>query len=256
MTRRWTAIFVVLSAAFLLAFRLGNRFDFEVPLALRMVVLLAVACVFFIHGLRIRGGVNLLGVTLCIATVSAMAEWIGLHTGMLFGSYQYTDQIGPMLPGGLPLAIPIFWVFMLIAADDLASLALPGNASRVTRALSGAWIAMAWDIMVDPIAVAYGCWIWTPAGSVFGIPITNAPSWFATAFVALWLSHPRHPRSIPTSTPVWFVHLPAIALLGTAANNLAATFELGFPAAGLASCAGLAPYVIAAGGRVRSASFR
>lgn len=254
MTQRWTALFVALSAAFLLAFRLGNRFGFEVPIWLRTFVLLVVACVFVIHGLRTRGRHGLLRATACITIVAAAAEWIGLHTNLLFGNYQYTDQLGPMLPAGLPIAIPIFWLIMLTAADDLAGLALPQDASRLTRAFSGAWIAMTWDVMVDPIAVAYGCWIWTPVGAVFGIPATNAPSWFATAFVALILANPRHRKPSAPETPMWFVHLPAIALVGAAANNLAASFELGFPGAGLVACIGLAPYMIAAAARMRSRS--
>lgn len=239
--------FGVASILFLALFRWGNRAGFEVPLFIRGLYLLG-ACAFLVrHGIRTNGAKRFLRFCAAVFIVSAGAETLGVATGWLFGSYAYTDRLGPLLPGGVPLAIPVFWILMLYAADDLAGLAV--GRGRLLRAITAGAIAATWDLMVDPIAVAYECWGWVGGGPVFGIPASNAAGWWLVGTLAA-LAGGATGENAPPTLPHWFHHLPALALLGAALNNLMGSFELGFPAAGLASVAALSPYAIVASVRL------
>jgi uncharacterized membrane protein len=241
--------FVALSAVFLAAFRLGNHFGFEVPLVVRGSYLVCAVAFGVLHGIQTRGGGNALRFALAIAGVSYAAELIGVQTGWLFGSYTYGVILGPHLPGGVPVGIPVFWVLLLYAADDLVNICLGVRTPRLFRALTVGAVTAAWDIMIDPIAVAYGGWSWganTPEGLLlFGIPLTNALGWWLVGTAAIWATGVRSAHG-PGGMPLWYEHLPALAMGGAVLNNIAATSELGFPAAGLVGAAALAPYFVVA----------
>ncbi len=245
--RRLGIAFALISVAFLAAFRAGNRVGFEVPMVVRAAYLLIAIAFGIRHGLRTRGARGFARFCVAVTAVAYAGEIIGVSSGWLFGGYSYTDRLGPMLPGEIPIAIPVFWVLMIYAADDCVRLAFGRHRRRLGHAIAVGAVAASWDLMIDPIAVAYQCWVWVPTAgaTVFGIPATNAPSWWLVASVATYLASPG---DVPRRSDIeqWFRHLPALALFVAALNNLAATIELGFPGAGLAGGAALAPYAIAA----------
>ena len=49
----------------------------------------------------------------------------------------------------------------------------------------------AWDLIMDPIMVAGGNWVWDVKGAYFGIPLQNYWGWWLTIFTTfalyLWL---------------------------------------------------------------------
>ena len=49
----------------------------------------------------------------------------------------------------------------------------------------------AWDVIMDPIMVAGGNWVWDVKGAYFGIPLQNYWGWWLTIFTTfalyLWL---------------------------------------------------------------------
>lgn len=243
------AIFALLSLVFLAAFRAGNRWGFEVPLSVRAFYLLVAIAFLVHHGVSTRGRRPFLRFSAAIAVISYGAELIGVQSGWLFGTYEYGNLLGPMLPGGVPIGIPIFWMLLLYAADDLVGLALGRQASRWLRVLAVGAVAASWDLMIDPIAVAYGCWSWSVAANeaalVFGIPPTNALCWWVVGSLAVLVGG-SGAAPAATQMSAWVRHLPALALVAAALNNVSATFELGFAGAGVAGGAALCPYVVAA----------
>jgi len=245
--RHLGAAFGLISIAFLASFRAGNRFDFEVPIALRAAYLVVAVAFLIHHGRRTRGTREFIRFCVAVAGLAYTAEVIGVQTGWLFGHYHYGDRLGPLMPGGVPAAIPVFWTLLIYAADDYVTLAFGDGVPRWLRAGAVGAVVAAWDLMIDPIAVAYDCWSWE-AGSmptVFGIPATNAPGWWLIGTLALLVAVPRRGSGRPRGAP-WFDHLPALALVCAAANNALATAELGFPGAGVAGLMALAPYGVAA----------
>jgi putative membrane protein len=61
------------------------------------------------------------------------------------------------------------------------------NSSIIWMAIIGALATTAWDMMIDPIAVSQGWWIWADGGPympyiVNGVPIQNFIGWLGVAF--------------------------------------------------------------------------
>jgi uncharacterized membrane protein len=55
----------------------------------------------------------------------------------------------------------------------------------------GGLVMTAWDLVMDPIMVASGHWVWDVKGAYFGIPLQNFWGWWLTVFTTfvlyLWL---------------------------------------------------------------------
>jgi putative membrane protein len=122
-----------------------------------------------------------------IGVLSAITETIGTKTGFLFGPYFYTERMGPMLGGTLPLAIPFAWWNILGSFYMLARYALPRLGSRSTSLLVAA-LATILDWVMEPFAWKIrGYWIWENAH----IPLQNYVGWFVLSFALCRIS-PLH----------------------------------------------------------------
>lgn len=107
-----------------------------------------------------------------IAIITFGVEAISVATGYPFGSYYYTDTLGPLVLG-VPFTIAIAWVGVI-----LNSLLLSNQKSKHKRALeTGAWVVVL-DLILDPVSEKLLFWEWQGAGAYFGIPISNFITWF------------------------------------------------------------------------------
>ncbi|NJK93171.1 MAG: carotenoid biosynthesis protein [Blastochloris sp.] len=123
----------------------------------------------------------------CIALLSGLVETWGTLTGFPFGSYVYTSNMGPMLAGTLPLAIPLAWWNILSPLYLLTRHFLPKLPARATCLLV-ALAATSMDWVMEPFAWKIkGYWIWE-AGY---IPWENYLSWFLLSFLLCRLA-PLH----------------------------------------------------------------
>lgn len=106
---------------------------------------------------------------LCFATGMAV-ETIGVHTGWLFGHYQY----GPVLGAGwngIPFLIGVNWFILVYGAGT------------ITRNIpAGALIVTLFDWLMEPVAVKLNFWTWLGDGN---IPLYNYVCWFAVAALLL-----------------------------------------------------------------------
>jgi uncharacterized membrane protein len=126
---------------------------------------------------------------LLIAIVSGAVETMGTLTGMPFGDYSYTRNMGPRWFGIMPAAIPLAW-WVVVAGftvtikqilDQLSIRFLPGQfrSSSGFIALLVAAAATAFDWVMEPYAwhvMEY--WIWNDGF----IPWQNYASWFVLAY--------------------------------------------------------------------------
>jgi uncharacterized membrane protein len=129
------------------------------------------------------GTAKTLGLGLTIFILSWIAEALGSHTGFPFEAYSYTDILQPQI-FNVPLLVPLGWLIMLPPAWGVAqAIANPvknGWQSPVFIGLSA--LAMtAWDLLIDPMMVAWGMWVWENPGAYFGIPWGNFLGWLLTA---------------------------------------------------------------------------
>ncbi len=109
---------------------------------------------------------------------------LGTTTGLLFGSYHYTDALGVSLLG-VPLVIPMAWSMMaypcLLTVQSLVR-------SRWATALLGGYLFTTWDLFLDPQMVGEGYWIWhTAERTLPGIPasVANFAGWLVVASVMM-----------------------------------------------------------------------
>ena len=128
------------------------------------------------------------------------AEVAGRTTGFPFGTYDYTDALGPKV-AGVPVLIPFAWAMM---AYPCLLLARSMTRSAWWTPLIAAWTLAAWDLFLDPQMVGEGYWTFaypTPAlpGSP-GIPLTNYAGWLLVAAVMM-TALDRLPRRRSTWPP-------------------------------------------------------
>ena len=134
----------------------------------------------------------------CFVT-GMLAEIIGTSTGLLFGNYQYGTVLGPGFKK-VPYIIGINW-FIIIYCSGVAVHTLLSKISnklseemerpmKKVKALSiiidGATLAVAFDWLIEPVAVKLGYWQWLGNGQ---IPLFNYVSWFVISMLLLMLFH-------------------------------------------------------------------
>ena len=148
-------------------------------------------------------GVKRTSIVFAVAfTLSLASELTGTSTGLPFGVYGYTDQLGYKIAGLVPFNIPTSWFYMLVASLAICGRFLPAKDDSLSRwwwALVGGLVLTAWDVSMDPAMVKTTHWLWsvpdlshasafsrfigTPF--FFGMPLTNWLGWLLTGiFVA------------------------------------------------------------------------
>lgn len=135
-------------------------------------------------------------------------EWLGVHTGSIFGSYAYGPTLGLAIDG-VPLLIGLNWWLLVVASCSLAS-RFVHKAWAV--ALVAASLMVALDVLLEPVAMKLNFWQW-PSGHV---PLQNYAGWWAGAFVlclaySLYLSRAR--RLHPTAEWLYLLQILFFGLL-------------------------------------------
>jgi len=128
---------------------------------------------------------------LAATVLSATAELTGTKTGWPFGGYAYTGFLGYELLGRVPYTVPLSWFYMGFASFLLASKILAGRRgadSPLGSIVLGAWLLMAWDLVLDPAMASEKLtllhfWVWKEHGAYFGMPLRNLAGWFGTGLV-------------------------------------------------------------------------
>ncbi|MEU8211003.1 carotenoid biosynthesis protein [Micromonospora sp. NPDC049044] len=222
------------------------------------------------HALLSRGP-RVAAALVAVATGGGFAiEAIGVATGVPFGSYDYSGELGPKL-AGVPLIIPLAWTWMAWPAwlaavrltgggasradDDANSSGATngGGASRTGRggSAAGLWVRRialatvglaAWDLFLDPQMVAEGYWRWRDVTAALpglaGIPVSNYLGWLL--FAVLMMSALR-PLAGPAAAHTDRRDAPMVALyLWTYFSSiLAHAVFLDLPASALWGAAGM-----------------
>jgi len=189
------------------------------------------------HGSQNLGWKHTLLLLVLTFAISLLFECVGVATGKVYGPYYYTDKLGPKFLGLVPLIIPVAWFMMTYPSYVIANRLVPSFKSTQTWRLAvasvGAVVMTAWDLVMDPMMVAGGHWVWEEPGAYFGIPVQNYLGWFLTTFVTFWLFltlariHPRQDSSNDS-----FNRLPILsyAILGLSTILTDFLFGLGGPA--------------------------
>jgi putative membrane protein len=107
-----------------------------------------------------------------------IAEWIGVHTSLLFGNYNYGKTLGLKL-FDIPLMIGVNW-FLLVYAVGV-TMQRSRLKSAFFRVITGAVTLVLLDALIEPVAIRFDYWQWQPSI----IPMKNYICWFGVGAALL-----------------------------------------------------------------------
>jgi putative membrane protein len=112
-------------------------------------------------------------------------ELLGVHTGLPYGEFYYDVDLGPML-GGVPLALPVFFLPLVMNAYLLCLLLLGDRAeSSLLRVLAVIGLVLSMDLVLDPGAVDLRFWVYPDGGAFYGVPLSNYAGWVLSATISV-----------------------------------------------------------------------
>ncbi len=111
-------------------------------------------------------------------------EVVGVHTGLIFGQYEYGPGLGPHV-WGVPPVIGLNWLMLAYCCGSVTDkLQIP----VALKVLTAATMMVLLDYCIEPVAVRLDFWTW------FGqpIPAQNYWAWWIISLVlfSVWFSLP------------------------------------------------------------------
>lgn len=138
------------------------------------------------------------------AALGFASEIIGVHTGIPFGRYHYTETLGWMIVD-VPVVMIAAWFVLLSYAWTLAGMFI----AKVSHArfLAAVFMVIV-DLVIDPVAIGpMRLWEWQEHGGYYGIPFQNFIGWFIVSYLALLPVRGRNVHHAPS-------HLVGVAIIG------------------------------------------
>lgn len=121
--------------------------------------------------------------------VSNVIEDIGVLSGVPFGHYHYTNELGAKLIEVPVLIGPAYFAVGYMAWCIATILFRPVHRGSPVVAVIGtplvaSFTMVAWDLALDPSSSTLrGRWEWEDGGGYFGVPLTNFLGWSLTVYV-------------------------------------------------------------------------
>ncbi len=123
--------------------------------------------------------------SLSVVALTWSLEWLGVHTGVIFGDYQYHAALQPQI-AGVPLAIGFSWLTLLLSAVALERrLPFQPHVDVVSlHSLRIAILLLVFDLVMETSAVKLGYWRWQ--GDV--VPWKNYLTWFGIGWILAYVT--------------------------------------------------------------------
>lgn len=102
-------------------------------------------------------------------------EYLGVHTGLLFGTYHYGQTLGFKI-AEIPLLIGLNWVLLIYSVGVTVRL-LPLKSSWLKAGIAAA-VLVVLDMLIEPMAIRFDYWDWENGI----IPLQNYFAWFVVSF--------------------------------------------------------------------------
>jgi putative membrane protein len=147
---------------------------------------------------------------LSVFLLGFLAEWLGVHTGLLFGNYTYGKTLGLKL-FDIPIMIGVNW-FLLIYAVGV-TMQRSRLKSAFFRVITGAAILVLLDLLIEPVAIKFDYWHWVDGV----IPLKNYICWFLLSVLMLgvfeWFGFKKQSKAAPVLLITEFVFFWALNLI-------------------------------------------
>lgn len=145
----------------------------------------------FLHSMELFGKKHTAVIFAIIVAVSFTAEYLGVHTGQVFGAYFYNPNhaVNGFLWGGVPPLVTFSYISIGYASYLVARVILGYPAKIKGAAVVGipvlaAMLTTMWDMSFDPIAsYVHKIYTWYEGGAYFGVPFRNFTGWFLESLV-------------------------------------------------------------------------
>lgn len=121
-------------------------------------------------------------VLIALALFALLFESFAIYTGVPYGSFEYSSALGPKFFGLAAWCVPFAWIPLVLMSGSLASFFVK---KKIDRVLVGTVILLIADMVIDPVAVKLGFWIWENSGSYYGIPVINFLGWAVSGIVGI-----------------------------------------------------------------------
>ncbi|MBP6091669.1 MAG: carotenoid biosynthesis protein [Crocinitomicaceae bacterium] len=108
-------------------------------------------------------------------SIGIIVELIGVHTGLLFGSYQYGENLG-IKWFEVPIIIGLNWGILVVIS---ASLVYRFPVSNVIKIILATVFMVLLDFLMEPVANDLDFWSWKNDQ----IPVYNFVCWFAISLI-------------------------------------------------------------------------
>lgn len=108
-------------------------------------------------------------------------EWLGVKTGLVFGSYRYLFGLGPHV-FEVPPIMGFNWFLLVYGVTSIASGFVK---NKWLLAGIGALLMVTYDIFLEPSAIQYKFWVWNEGV----IPFQNYVAWGILGYVFIVLFH-------------------------------------------------------------------
>ena len=118
------------------------------------VNLLLMSIILFLN-IRLDSKYHILSI-LSIFLIGMITESLGVNYGLIFGDYEYGNNLGLKL-FGVPYLIGVNWIILTVISGNIASF-ITNNRSIVLTITIGALLMLAMDFVMEPIAPKLDMW--------------------------------------------------------------------------------------------------
>ena len=110
-----------------------------------------------------------------VFVVSFLVELVGVQSGLIFGDYHYVTALGFNV-GETPLLLGVIWLALIYMVYHLLQ---DWKVSMLLKSFVGAFIMLAYDLLLEPVAPKLDFWYWLNGS----IPLQNYIAWWVISFV-------------------------------------------------------------------------
>ena len=137
---------------------------------------LLLSCLLLLSGHSNTTKKTVFGLAL-VGVIGFLVEWIGVHTGIIFGEYSYGATLGPKLDE-IPIIIGVNWLILTYAIGNFIARFIQKTWIRVSL---GALFMVGLDVLIEPVAIRYDMWSWASEG----VPMMNYIAWFVVSLITM-----------------------------------------------------------------------
>ena len=199
-------ITLVLLAAFLAVLAARSWNETTTLLVVSSILMFACCLASATHLLGPRPAMRFMLIGVVLGWV---AEELGATRGWFFGSYDYTDVLGPRI-GAVPFIIPLMWFALCYVAYVIANLIVwqvptdgaPPLKQSLVMSFLAAMIVTAYDLGADPYMVfTLKAWIMTKTdGGWFGETLQGFVGWMTVSFAIIFAFRATLQRRPPAAS--------------------------------------------------------